>query len=402
MADKEKINKAPNKEDKKKSDADEKERISFRDKIGRVSKSISRAFHNGTFVYIVRRILSSLFTLFLLTAIVTALLKLLPETKFYSASEYRTLRGRLGVEGADRWKMMQLYLTGRRHRNGTEISVIESILTYFYYILPIPKSIPEQFNSSYTVVEKYYQTFSYFGRAVSEPGDNIITHIFASKMGISFLISILTTFFCYLFGIPLGIAMAKKPGGVVDKIGNVFIVLNYAIPGLVFYLLMNNIMGRTDSIFGVFNFGTRVYPDRWQSYFPPIFCMVFLSIPGTTIWVRRYMVDELSSDYVKFARSKGLSENAIMYKHVFRNACVPLVRGLPATFIGAIIGSYYVENIWTIEGTGRLLVGALGGTPDVQLVQALTFLYAALSMLSFLLGDIVTVFADPRIRILED
>ena len=161
-------------------------------------------------------------------------------------------------------------------------------------------------------------------------------------------------------------------------------------------------MGRVDLIFGVFKFGTVYSDEKWQSLVPPIFCIVFLSIPGVSIWVRRFMVDELSSDYVKFARSKGLSENRIMYTHVLRNACVPLVRNLPATFIGAIIGSYYVEHIWSIPGTGSLLTGALSGNPDVQLVQSLTFLYAALSMLSFLLGDIITVFADPRIKILSN
>ena len=89
-----------------------------------------------------------------------------------------------------------------------------------------------------------------------------------------------------------------------------------------------------------------------------------------------------------------------MYKHVFRNAVIPLVRGLPATFIGAIIGSYYIEYIWTIPGTGILLIqGLQGSTPDVQLVQGLTVIYAALSMISFLLGDLVTVFFDPRIKL---
>ena len=92
-----------------------------------------------------------------------------------------------------------------------------------------------------------------------------------------------------------------------------------------------------------------------------------------------------------------------MYKHVFSNAVIPLVRGLPATFIGAIIGSYYIEYIWTIPGTGVLLIqGLQGATPDVQLVQGLTVIYAALSMLSFLLGDIVTVFFDPRIKLESD
>lgn len=379
-----------------------KQELSFKDKLLKVCKRISHAFHNGTFVYILRRIVSSLFTLFLLTAIVTALLRFLPDTKFYPIQDYNKMRGQIGLAAADRWRNMQLYLAGRRKRDGSEISLLESIFTYFYYILPIPKAIPETYDTSYTIVKSFHLTGMYFGKATSQSGSPFITNLFIEKMGISFKISILTTFFTYLLSIPLGIAMAKKPGGIIDKIGNIFIVLNYAIPALVFYLIMNSVMGRVDLIFGVFKFGTVYSDEKWQSLVPPIFCIVFLSIPGVSIWVRRFMVDELSSDYVKFARSKGLSENRIMYTHVLRNACVPLVRNLPATFIGAIIGSYYVEHIWSIPGTGSLLTGALSGNPDVQLVQSLTFLYAALSMLSFLLGDIITVFADPRIKILSN
>ena len=87
-----------------------------------------------------------------------------------------------------------------------------------------------------------------------------------------------------------------------------------------------------------------------------------------------------------------------MYTHVLRNACVPLVRGIPGTLLGAFVGSYFIETIWTIPGTGRLLTSGLQGF-DVPVIQGLTILYAAISMLSFLLGDIVTVFFDPRIRI---
>ena len=90
-----------------------------------------------------------------------------------------------------------------------------------------------------------------------------------------------------------------------------------------------------------------------------------------------------------------------MYTHVLRNACVPLVRNIPATLLSALIGSYFVEEIWSIPGTGRELVQALQGTPDIPAIQGLTVLYAAISMLAFLLGDIITVFFDPRIKITE-
>ena len=192
--------------------------------------------------------------------------------------------------------------------------------------------------------------------------------------------------------------MAKKPGGLLDKAGNVFIVLNYAIPALVFYLFMQVILGDKNGIFGFLNLGLRYVPGDPRTLVAPIFCMVFLSIPGQIIWLRRFMIDELSSDYVKFARSKGLSENRILYTHVLRNAAVPLIRNIPAVFIGSIMGSYYVEAIWGIPGTGGTLITGVQNL-DVAIVQGLTIIYALLGMLSFLLGDVITVFFDPRIKL---
>ena len=371
--------------------------------VNRFLNGVREALKNKTFHYILKRILTSLLTLILIVAVVTALIRLLPDTKFYDVKEYKTITQKMGRAAADNYMLRTLYLAGRRDLDGNEVSVLQSIFEYIYWILPIPKSIPIKFSANYSKVLESQTFLIYLGKSQNIAGSPYVTDLLVNHMGISFVISIFCTILTYIFSIPLGIAMAKKPGGPVDKVGNVFIVLNWAIPGLVFYLLMNSIMGRKDSIFGWGNFGFFYETGHWWTLVPPIFCIVFLSIPGLAIWVRRYMVDELSSDYVKFARSKGLSENTIMYKHVFRNAVIPLVRGLPATFIGAIIGSYYIETIWVIPGTGRLLINALqGASPDVQVVQGLTIIYAAMSMLSFLLGDIVTVFFDPRIKLESD
>ena len=370
-------------------------------KFGRFLQRFFEAITNPTFLYVVKRILTSLLTLVLIIALVTALIRLLPDTKFYDVKEYNDIMRKTGKYAAENYKNKSLFEAGRKDLNGNDISVFQSIFQYIYYILPIPKSIPVKYNASYTQVLETKEFLIYLGK--SNQYHQFVTDLLISKMGISFTISIVCTALTYLFSIPLGVAMAKKPGGIVDKIGNIFIVLNWAIPGLVFYLLMNSLMGRADGPFYWGNFGFFYEEGRWWTLFPPIFCVTFLSIPGVAIWVRRYMVDELSSDYVKFARSKGLGENTIMYKHVFRNAVVPLIRGLPATFIGAIVGSYYIEYIWNIPGTGVLLINGLqGSTPDVQLVQGLTTIYALLSMLSFLLGDLITIAFDPRIKLTSD
>lgn len=365
----------------------------FGDKAKKVLTSILKALKNETFLYIVRRVISSLITAILIVAVVTALIRLLPETLLYDIR----LFNKLPEKAAERYKISCLFQYGRCDLLGNPISVLENIGQYIYWMLPIPKKIPIVWDTKYKEVIEYWEGTVYFGRSIVL--NKYVTEMLTERMGISMKVTLITVFFTYLIGYPFGIAMSKKPGGLVDKIGNVFIVLNYAIPALVFYLFMKNILGDQNGIFGFLNLGLFYEEGNPITLVPPIFCMVFLSIPGVIIWLRRFMIDELSSDYVKFARSKGLSENRIMYTHVLRNAIVPLVRNIPATFIGAIVGSYFVEKIWSIPGTGILLITALQGDPDVPVVQGLTVIYALLGMASFLLGDIITVFFDPRIKI---
>lgn len=380
---------------------DNKKKDSFQDKISRIFKRILKALQNETFIYIVRRILSAIITIVLLIAVVTALIRLIPDTKFYNAKDFKTLYGK-NPAVAISWRNHQLFLCGRADQDGNPRSVLFTILQYYYWILPIFKRIPQSWTDwNCTEVLKYWEGFTYFGKSILY--NQYVVDLLVERMGISIIISLSSTLFTYILAIPLGIAMAKKPGGVIDKIGNVFIVLNYAIPGLVFYLVMNRVFGDPNNIFGWAKFGFSYDRDKPWSLIPPLICIIFLAIPGVSIWIRRYMVDELSKDYVKFARSKGLSERRIMYTHVFRNACIPLVRNIPAVFIGSIVGSYYIENIWSIHGTGELLINALqGSSPDIQLIQGLTIIYATMSMVSFLLGDIVTVFFDPRIKLTAD
>lgn len=360
---------------------------------------ILRALRNKTFLYILKRLLRSIITLLLLAVLVTALLRCLPEYKFYDLEQYYKILAKSGPAMAERWKAMQLFPYGFTDITGRRISILESVGTLIYWILPIWKKIPIAWNTTTFLPTKYWEGLIYFGRSTVMQ-NKFVLDLLKQRMGISFAISLITVVLTYLVSVPLGVAMAKKPGGVADKIGNIFIVLNYAIPALVFYLIMNKLFGLIE-IGG--NHPFNFFYDKNNpvlTLIPPIFCIWFLSIPGVSIWVRRFMTDELSSDYVKFARSKGLSEKTIMYKHVFRNAVVPLVRNIPATLLGAIVGSYYIEYIWSIPGTGILLItGLQSRVPDVQLIQGLTIIYGAISMLSFLLGDIITVFFDPRIKI---
>ena len=360
-------------------------------KLRKVWKKVVDISRNTTFRYILKRLLHAIITIMLLVAIVTALIRLIPDEKLYNIAQYNKLKAQGGQIVAERYRIVNLFKYGRVTIEGEKIPVVANIFQYYYWLLPIYKKVPITWSLDYSEVKKYWTGFVYLGKSIEE--NEFVTTLLGNKLGISFLISILSTFIAYLCAVPLGVAMAKKPGGIVDKIGTVFIVLNYAIPALVFYLVINKIFLPTP-------FKDRYEPGNFLTLLVPILSISFLSIPGLIVWIRRFMVDELNSDYVKFARSKGLSENRIMYTHVLRNACVPLIRNLPATFIGAIVGSYFVERIWGIDGTGRLLTVSLQKY-DVAAIQGLTVIYALLSIVSFLLGDIITVFFDPRIK-LED
>ena len=114
------------------------------------------------------------------------------------------------------------------------------------------------------------------------------------------------------------------------------------------------------------------------------------------MWVRRYMIDEFNKDYVKLARAKGASESRIMFRHVLKNAFVPMAQYLPTSFLNTIIGSIYIESLYSINGMGGLLVNAVKGS-DYTLVQVLVLLFATVGILGLILGDLLMVILDPRI-----
>lgn len=363
---------------------------------------IFSALKNKTFTYILRRILSSLITLSLIIFFIILLLSFIPDESFYDINQYSKIKNSSLDNAeflAEKFKQAQLYQYGRMTLQGRRIGVFEQFFNFIYNILPIPKTI-------YTAIDNTTQQlinpeikFIYFGKSIKEA--KLVTDLIKERALVSFVISISTLVLNYIIAYPLGIAMSRKPGSLIDKLGNIFIVLNYAIPALVFYLFMNRLFGI--GIGGIsfgFTYDSSSLVRKAITLIPPIFCITFLSIPGTSIWVRRFMVDQLNSDYVKFAQSKGLSSNRVLYTHVLRNAIVPLVRSIPGAVIFAFVGSYFVESIWNIPGTGLLLVSALSiSNPDVNVILSLTTIYAGLGMLSLILGDMATIAADPRIKL---
>ena len=153
-----------------------------------------------------------------------------------------------------------------------------------------------------------------------------------SKIGFSFIIGILATILSYAIGVPLGIAMARKKEKLVDKLGTFYIVFIIAVPSLAYIFLFKAIGGSIFKLPTVFDLDSA----SKLMYILPIISLALPQIGNVMKWLRRYMIDQMNSDYVKFARSGGLTENEIFTKHIFKNAAIPIVQGIPAAVLAAL------------------------------------------------------------------
>ncbi len=221
-----------------------------------------------------------------------------------------------------------------------------------------------------------------------------VIDIIAPKIPYSLAFGLASVGLALLCGVPLGMLMARYKGKFADKLGSGYVVVIKAVPAAVYILFLQ--MYITDFLKIPMLFSER-NPVSWIL---PVICMSLSSIGSYAMWVRRYMVDELNKDYIRLARAKGVSNKMVMSAHVIRNAFVPLSQQLPLNILLTISGSIYVEALFSIPGTGGLLVSAIQ-RQDNTLVQALVLIYSTIGILGLLLGDLLMATFDPRIKLVR-
>ena len=217
-----------------------------------------------------------------------------------------------------------------------------------------------------------------------------VAAIIGPKIPISIQLGGMSILFSMLVGLPMGTLMAKYKGKLFDHIGTGFIVLIEAVPAAVYYLFIQ--------LYGTELLHMKLLFDakNASSWILPVFSMSLGNIAYYAMWLRRYMVDESRKDYVMLARIKGVSGNKIMFRHIFRNAFVPMAQYLPTSFLNTVIGSIYIESLYSIPGMGGLLVNVIK-KQDNAMVQGIVLLYACVGVIGLILGDILMVSLDPRI-----
>ena len=212
-----------------------------------------------------------------------------------------------------------------------------------------------------------------------------------SRLAYSFIIGLIASLLAYCVALPVGIMMARKKDKLLDKLGTLYIIFILACPSLA-YIFMVQALGRAAGMPYQFDLAK----ENAIMFILPIVSLAMPTIAGLMKWLRRYMIDQMNADYVKFARSGGLSEGEIFRKHIFKNAAIPIVHGIPGSILGALVGAIITEKIYYVPGVGNLLTKAISFY-DNSVIIGLTLFYALISITSVILGDILMAMTDPRI-----
>ena len=218
-----------------------------------------------------------------------------------------------------------------------------------------------------------------------------------SMIGISFLMGIFSLVLAYAIGLPVGLLMAKHKDHLIDKLGMVYIIFIIAVPSLA-YIYVFRYLGT--KFFGLPTVFPTLGAGDIRSWILPIVSLALPSISSLMLWTRRYVVDQMNSDYVKFAKAKGLNQSEIFRTHIFKNAIIPIAQGIPSSLAGCIMGAIITESIYSVGGMGKMLPDATKQYNNVMVI-ALTFIFSSISVLSVLLGDLVLTWVDPRIQLTE-
>lgn len=215
-------------------------------------------------------------------------------------------------------------------------------------------------------------------------------------LGLSYLVGI-------LIAIPIGVISAYRQYSIFDQVGTFISMIGFSVPtfftGLVMIVIFSVTLGWLPSIYDTTHKVTDLASFWFQvkQMIMPVMVLALFNAAQLSRFMRASMLDNLSQDYVRTARAKGMKERVVLLIHVLRNSMIPVVTvialGIPQIFGGAII----TEQIFRVNGLGQLLIVGIQGA-DIPLVQTLTFIFAVLIVLFNLVADICYGILDPRIR----
>ena len=258
--------------------------------------------------------------------------------------------------------------------------------------------------------QRFFQMLGQFarfdlGRSFFQNKD--VWQLIKEKLPVSISLGLWTFFISYGISVPLGVAKAVRAGSRFDLVTTLLVLAGYAIPGFVLGVALLVIFGGQLGWFPLRgltsgNWDELSWPARITDYLwhitLPVTAMVMGSFAVTAMLTKNSFLEEIRKHYVLTARAKGLSERQVLYKHVFRNALIPIVTGFPAAFIGAFFtGALLIETLFSLDGLGLLSYESVIRR-DYPVVLGTLYLFTLIGLLTKLVSDLTYVWVDPRVK----
>jgi microcin C transport system permease protein len=258
--------------------------------------------------------------------------------------------------------------------------------------------------------ERFWQMLTQFARfdlGKSFFQNKDVSQLVWEKLPVSMSLGLWTFFISYAVAIPLGIAKAVRAGSRFDLATTLLILVGYAIPGFVMGVALLVIFGGqlqwfplrglTSSNWDEMAWGARIADYLWHITLP-VTAMVVGSFAVTAMLTKNAFLEEIRKQYVVTARAKGLSERQVLWRHVLRNALLPIITGFPAAFVGAFFtGALLIETLFSLDGLGLLGYESVIRR-DYPVVMGTLFLFTLIGLVTKLISDLCYVWADPRVK----
>ena len=341
--------------------------------------------------YIAKRILLMLPTLLGVIAITFAVIQFVPGGPVEQA--IMELKGQVGAGEASGGGASEY-----RGRQGIDAERVKEIKALYGFDKPAP--------------ERFWQMlkgFATFDLGTSFYHHKDVWNLVKSKLPVSISIGLWTFFITYLISVPLGIAKAVRNGSTFDVTTSLLVLVGFAIPGFVLGVLLLVLFGGgsfwqlfplrnlTSDNWATLSLGGKIADYLWHITLP-IVASVVGSFAVITMLTKNAFLDEIRKQYVLTARAKGLSERAVLWKHIFRNALLPLIVGFPGAFIGAFFtGSLLIETLFSLDGLGLLSYESVVRR-DYPVVLGTLYLFTLIGLATKLISDLCYVWVDPRIQ----
>jgi microcin C transport system permease protein len=302
--------------------------------------------------------------------------------------------------------------TSRIAGGGSEVSVAGSSYRGAQGLDPaLVKEIEKMYGFDKSAPERLWIMIKNYSRL--DFGDSFfrdakVIDLIIEKMPVSISLGLWSTLIMYLVSIPLGIAKATRHGSHFDVWTSSAIIVGYAIPAFLFAILLIVVFaggsyfdwfplrGLTSNDFDELSVGGKIFDYFWHLVLP-VTALVIGNFATMTLLTKNSFLDEIGKQYVITAKAKGLSNNRVLYGHVFRNAMLLVIAGFPSAFISIFFtGSLLVEVIFSLDGLGLMSFEAAINR-DYPVVFGTLFIFTLLGLVVKLIGDITYTLVDPRI-----